>query len=222
MNKKIIPTKYYINVNINKYTIYKENRNKSGIYCWRNLITNKLYVGSAINLTKRLRDYFSVRNLNTQLLKSKSLIYSALLKYGYANFQLDILEYCDKNILIEREQYYIDIIKPEYNLLKLVTSRLGFNHTEETKKRISNTKKFCISPFLGKNHTTEAKLQISIQNSIEINVLDTFTNLSLIFKGNKEIYKFLNIGKTTLSNYKKSGKLIKGRYLVSNLNKKLK
>jgi len=26
------------------------------------------------------------------------------------------LEYCDKNNIIEREQYYIDLIKPEYNI----------------------------------------------------------------------------------------------------------
>jgi len=36
-----------------------------------------------------------------------SAIYSALLKYGYSNFSLDILEYCEIDALIEREQYYI-------------------------------------------------------------------------------------------------------------------
>jgi hypothetical protein len=43
----------------------------------------------------------------------------ALLKYGYwpkpakaLNFKLDILEYCEKSHLIEREQYYLDLLKP--------------------------------------------------------------------------------------------------------------
>lgn len=98
----------------------------------------------------------------------------ALLKYGYSNFELCILEYYDKDILIKREQYYIDILRLEYNLLTSATSRVGYKHTEKTKKKISNTKKFCISPFSGKSHTTQAKLQISIQNSVKINVLGTF------------------------------------------------
>jgi group I intron endonuclease len=41
-----------------------------------------------------------------------------LLKYGYSNFSIDILEYCELNVLIEREQYYINHLKPEYNIYK--------------------------------------------------------------------------------------------------------
>jgi len=41
-----------------------------------------------------------------------SIIYSALLKHGYVNFSLDILEYCEINVLIEREQYYLNLLKP--------------------------------------------------------------------------------------------------------------
>ena len=32
------------------------------------------------------------------------MIYSAILKYGYINFKLEILEYCDSKVLISREQ----------------------------------------------------------------------------------------------------------------------
>jgi hypothetical protein len=46
--------------------------------------------------------------------KSQSKIYNSLFKNGYSNFKLDILEYCeDKHLVVEREQYYIDIIKSE-------------------------------------------------------------------------------------------------------------
>ena len=41
----------------------------------------------------------------------------ALLKYGYSKFKLEILEYCKISNLIEREQYYLDNLKPEYNIL---------------------------------------------------------------------------------------------------------
>ena len=50
--------------------------------------------------------------------KGSSGIYKALLKYGYKNFILDIVEYCEPSQLIKREQYYIDKVKPEYNILK--------------------------------------------------------------------------------------------------------
>jgi group I intron endonuclease len=59
-------------------------------------------------------------------------ICSALLKYGDSNFQLEILEYCDPDEAIIREQYYLDLLKPEYNILRKAGSLLGFRHSDET------------------------------------------------------------------------------------------
>jgi group I intron endonuclease len=59
-------------------------------------------------------------------------IYEAILKYGYENFKLEILEYCDKNILLVKEQYYMDLLKPEYNILNKTGSNLGYKHKTET------------------------------------------------------------------------------------------
>src|SRR6266705_6051247 len=64
-------------------------------------------------------------------------INKALLKYGYAVFQLEILEYCDPMDTIKREQYYIDILNPKYNILQTAGSSIGHKHTEETRKKIS-------------------------------------------------------------------------------------
>ena len=60
---------------------------------------------------------------------NNSYIYNALLKEGYSGFRLDILEYCDKEKVIEREQYYIDLMKPEYNILRVAGSSLGYKHS---------------------------------------------------------------------------------------------
>lgn len=46
------------------------------------------------------------------MLKNKSIIYRALLKYGYINFTLEILEYTDISSVVEREQYYSDKLNP--------------------------------------------------------------------------------------------------------------
>jgi group I intron endonuclease len=69
------------------------------------------------------------------LKRSRSQIYSSILKNGYSNFKLDILEYCNKEDLLKREQHFIDLLKPKYNILNSASSSLGFKHTEETKKK---------------------------------------------------------------------------------------
>ena len=68
-----------------------------------------------------------------------SLIHKALLKYGYSNFKLEILEYCDTVNCIEREQFYsaaLDLLKPEYNILLKAGSTLGYKHSEEAKAKM--------------------------------------------------------------------------------------
>ena len=102
----------------NKSRIYSENKSKCGIYRWVNLINNKSYIGCSINITTRLYSYYSIKSLKSNLLLGNCYICEALLKYGHKNFRLEILEYSNKEDLLSREQYYINMIKPEYNILK--------------------------------------------------------------------------------------------------------
>lgn len=120
--------KYYYNPYSNRIEIFKENRNKSGVYCWYNISNKKLYIGSSINITNRLYCYFSYKYLENEILKSQSLIYRSILKYDYIHFDLIILKYCNTNELLYWEQYFIDKIIPEYNILKKVRSNLRFKH----------------------------------------------------------------------------------------------
>jgi group I intron endonuclease len=69
--------------------------------------------------------------LKRSVLRGKSIINNSLLKYGYCNFSLDILEYCESSILIKREQYYIDTLNPEYNILKIAGSSFGYKHKKK-------------------------------------------------------------------------------------------
>lgn len=160
MNKKIIPIITYLNVDINKLTIYKDNYKKSGIYRWTNLINNKSYIGSAYKLNRRLSDYYSIDQYKRIRIKGRSMINDAILKYGISNFSLDILEYCEFNI-IEREQYYLDILKPEYNICKIANSALGRRLSEEAKNSISIKNKGINNGMFGKTHTKEIKLFLS-------------------------------------------------------------
>lgn len=61
-----------------------------------------------MDLSKRLNSHYQGNRSNV-------LLQQAIKKYGLSNFSIQILEYCDKSILIEREQYYLDLFQPEYN-----------------------------------------------------------------------------------------------------------
>nr|YP_009663678.1 hypothetical protein [Dactylella tenuis]QCW06817.1 hypothetical protein [Dactylella tenuis] len=135
---------------IQKKELLKDNKNKIGIYRWNNLLNGKSYIGSSINLGKRLRDYFNISYLEMETKKNKSLIYQSLLKYGYSNFSIDILEYCDKKDIINREQYYFDLLKPEYNILKTARSCLGYKHSAEVLAKMSATRQGKNHPMFGK------------------------------------------------------------------------
>jgi excinuclease UvrABC nuclease subunit len=213
----IIPVVYYPNADLSKNVIYNENRLKSGIYRWKNLITNKSYVGSSVSLSCRFRYYYSLTCLEKKVNRGNSAIHRALLKYGYSNFSLDILEYCEPNELISREQYYIDKLKPEYNILKKAGSILGFKHSEGTKLRMSinNTKEK--HPFYGKKRSEETILRISINSKIALTVKinDISTNEVKIFRSNVQAGKYLGVSEGTIRNYKKSGRIYKGKYLIS-------
>ena len=116
-NINVVPVITYFSAFKDKFLIYKDNNKKSGIYRWNNLITNESYIGCSISLTNRFYHYYSKKAMLNN--NTNSIIYYALLEYGYSNFSLDILEYCEKDILTQREQYYINILKPEYNILKI-------------------------------------------------------------------------------------------------------
>lgn len=69
-----------------KASILKQNKGKSGIYKWTHIESGKCYVGSAVDLSKRFKNYFNVYYLKREITVSRSLIYGALLKYGYTSF----------------------------------------------------------------------------------------------------------------------------------------
>jgi group I intron endonuclease len=145
------PIVVYENCDIDKSRILQENRKKSAVYRWVNKVNNKTYVGSSIDLSTRLYKYFSLRHL----VKAKTPIYNALLKYGYSNFRLEILEYCNIKDTISREQYYIDNLKPDYNLAKTAGSTLGFKFTEETLELLKKRSIYASS------HSGEIKKKLS-------------------------------------------------------------
>lgn len=87
----INPTVSYENADIQKMEILNANQRKTGIYRWTHKEYEKSYVGSAINLSRRFRSYYSIYYILNETKKNNSMIYKALIKYGYSRFRLDIL-----------------------------------------------------------------------------------------------------------------------------------
>lgn len=77
----------------------------SGIYKIINLETGKYYVGSTKDFKKRKQSHFSRLKNNNH--KNKHLQFSYN-KYGIDSFKFEIVDYVDKNLLLDVEQSYID------------------------------------------------------------------------------------------------------------------
>lgn len=132
-NSTLSPAATYGNVELDKDWILKENKNQSGVYRLTNLVNQKTYIGSSVDLRKRFHVYYSTVRLST----SNMAIYKALLKYGHSNFSLEILGYCERDKAVSKEQEYIDLLKPSYNLNPIAGSTLGYRHSEETLAKLS-------------------------------------------------------------------------------------
>ncbi len=128
----IVPVRIYENAESQISEVIKENYRKCGIYLWTNLLTGSIYIGSS---TPEGGQYYSIKYLERTLKKSKSIICASLLKNGFSNFSLQILEYCAPEKVIEREQYYINLLTPNYNIFPTAGSSYGFKHSQETKNK---------------------------------------------------------------------------------------
>lgn len=162
-NLKSTPVSILYNLLKDREIILNEYKNKSGIYLIHNNVNGKQYVGSGIDLGKRLATYFFPSRL-----MDKRYISNSILKYGHGNFSVIILYILGntglytKIDIISKEQLYINLYKPVLNLNPTAGSSMGFKHTEESKRLISEFRK-------GKPLSEETKKRLSALFSGELN-----------------------------------------------------
>lgn len=232
--EKLKPEKIYNSIKEDRVQILKDQRDKSGVYCLINNINGHAYVGSSINLTSRMRSY-----LNNTFLKSKQNINmpitKALLKYDQSNFTLLILEYVESQFLTIRETFYITHLMPYYNVLKQGYSSLGYKHTEETKKLLSqlgknrtHTDKTKIliaraligenNPFYNKSHSIESKIKMIEANSAyPVYVYNSFKELLVVCPSVLTLAKLIKSNHATLVNIIKKQTIFRGEWYLSNV-----
>jgi len=136
-----------------------------GIYCIKNVITNKMYIGSSINISKR---FYHHKKMLLNNIHHSIKLQNSYNKHGIDNFVFEILEIVDDKLkLIETEQKYIDTyntFKCGYNSRAVANSPLGTKLTEEQKKKISEFHKNRIRQPMSE----ETKLKLSIINKGKI------------------------------------------------------
>jgi group I intron endonuclease len=220
-----------------------ELHNIGGVYGLINISNpnnSKQYIGSSKNLFERLMDHLKGRDSNIRLQRSIS-------KYGIQNFYF-VIYYFHKNkdvILtdIETEVIKSFLFENLYNLKREATSLIGYKHTLEAKQKMKNRfliksnhpmfgknhDKFALSkiskpgilnPMFGKIHTLEAKQKMSLAKSkIQLGLFDIDKKLLKIFINQVELAKYLNLHKSTISRYFKSGNLLLKKYFIRKINK---
>nr|YP_010714071.1 GIY-YIG homing endonuclease [Fuscoporia gilva]WDD39634.1 GIY-YIG homing endonuclease [Fuscoporia gilva] len=227
------PKRIYDNPNYHRNLIGSENKKRSVIYQWVNLITGKIYVGSAWNGSTRLLSYW-----RPSVLKQNYPIYHNINYYGIHNFSLAILEdlgdsdSVNKEILLSREQFYLNIIFSKYsnlaiNLANIAGSTKGFKHKPEFGLSRSGSlnpmfdriksKEYLIMQNRNKSGANnplygKSKSILTISKITKLVYVYKFKEMSLIgIFPTVKCSKQFKMGKDTLTKYIKSGLPYKGK-----------
>lgn len=125
-----------------------------GIYQIKNLINNKVYIGSSVNAEMR---FYSHRRLLRKGTHDNEHLQNAWNKYGENAFSFDVIELCEESVLREIEQIHMDD-------KKVLDRSYGYNiapkanlppMTEETKLKIGAANKGK-KPWITGGHHSEA------------------------------------------------------------------
>jgi len=108
---------------------------KAGVYKITCKNNGKRYIGSSKSIYYRLHRHKSDLKSNTHDNKN---LQNSFNKYGEESFIIEIMEYCEEDERFEREQHWINKLKPEFNVVQNV---IDCEITEEMKVKISDTLK---------------------------------------------------------------------------------
>jgi NADH:ubiquinone oxidoreductase subunit 3 (subunit A) len=170
------------------------SRSIAGVYIWTNLKTGEQNVGSSINLYIRLRSYFKPSILN----EGNRLINQSMKTFGIDNFKLDIyiidttgMEYSKiRAVSLCLEQYYIFILNPSLNSIKVAGSN---PIVEFTKEHIASIKKANSKPVYVYNDKTLLYEAPSATELIKETNISHSTVSKSLKKPSIKVFEVLNI-----------------------------
>lgn len=138
-----------------------------GIYKIENLVNKKIYIGSSVNVNKRLNHHKSALKGNYH---DNRYLQNSFNKYCEDNFVFELIEECDPNDLVSKENNHIDVFKSNnldfgYNLALVNDDRRNV-FSDATKIKMSKTK------MLNNNNFEKFKLiNIKTNNEYEFDNL---------------------------------------------------
>lgn len=132
--------------------------NISGIYEIVNVTNGKRYVGSAVNIRQRWRKHRNHLKAGTH---HNAHLSAAWRKYGEEKFRLRVICACPLESLVSKEQEAIDSMKPEYNKSPCAGSQLGYRHTDETRAKMSASRRKNPSSIIGYKFSEEARANMA-------------------------------------------------------------
>ena len=101
----------------------------TGIYLVTNKVNGHQYVGQSVDIKRRWIEHTCPSSIS-----NNRTINKAYRKYGKENFVYEVLEECAESELDEREIYWIEKLRPVYNMTKGGVGVTGHHHTEEVKR----------------------------------------------------------------------------------------
>jgi group I intron endonuclease len=107
----------------------------SGIYKIQSIIKpERIYIGSSVDINKRWCEH--LKRLRLCKHENKKIQYH-FDKYKESDLVFIILEPCLPKFLLIREQYYINVLKPYFNICKIAGSHLGCKRSDESRLNMS-------------------------------------------------------------------------------------
>jgi group I intron endonuclease len=111
----------------------------SGIYKIVNIVNKKVYIGKASNIYTRFRSHKSYLRRNAHY---NNHLQRSWNKYGENSFKFEVIEYCEKDVLIERENYWMKYynsfdFRYGYNILQPDENNNSYIYPEDIKEIMS-------------------------------------------------------------------------------------
>lgn len=105
-----------------------------GIYSITLVFTGDEYIGSAVSVWHRVRDHVCMLSNGTHHCRHLQRAWS---KYGRERFRVFVVEnVARKELLIPREQFYIDSRNPKYNSCRVAGSTLGTKMSDAAREKL--------------------------------------------------------------------------------------